>query len=304
MQALASFILKDAYKAILVIALFAVLSLLAPPLTWIFGLISGAGVTLVALVWPPRVSLLVTAGGGFAMAAFSLAAVGTPAPALGFVFTLWAPAWLMAQVAQRSGSLVLALETGLYLALAGVWAIYGFVDAPADIWRPYLAPFESLLAQSYPDLSPADIQQVLDQAAQEMTGAVMAAALMAVYGCFLLGRAWQGQVAGGARLAPLFRALRFDRITALFALGVVVGAMLSGWQPLVNAGIVVALAYVVPGLAVIHGLVARAGMGPGWLVGLYMLLVLAAQVMVPFLGFLGLLDTWLDFRSRIGRKPS
>jgi len=302
MKALALYITRDAYKAILVISVFALLGLLGPPLTWIFSVASGAAMTLAVFTWQTRQSLQVLVGAALATAIFTLLAAGTATPAIAFVLSLWLPVWLLAQVYKRTGSLVLAMESGVYLAIATVFLVYASVDDPAGIWLPLLQPFKEMMQQVYPDLPVADLEQLIAVAAHHMTGAVAATVLTGIFICVLLGRSWLGLVGKATSLSTDFNGLRFDYVTALTSIVLLGVATMTDAPSALNASIVVGMAYVLPGLAVIHGSVAKAGMSNSWLLGLYILLVFASQAMIPVLSVLGLIDTWADLRARVKNR--
>ncbi|NJN46815.1 MAG: hypothetical protein HC808_10425 [Candidatus Competibacteraceae bacterium] len=58
------------------------------------------------------------------------------------------------------------------------------------------------------------------------------------------------------------------------------------------------------GLAVSHGVVAKAGMARFWLIGLYVLMILALPQMLLLLCLLGIIDAWGDVRARFSSpKP-
>jgi uncharacterized protein YybS (DUF2232 family) len=59
--------------------------------------------------------------------------------------------------------------------------------------------------------------------------------------------------------------------------------------------------YLLVGLAVIHSLLNRGRRGAGWLVGIYVLLAVLPQATL-LLAAGGLMDTWIDFRRRLGRN--
>ena len=65
--------------------------------------------------------------------------------------------------------------------------------------------------------------------------------------------------------------------------------------------LVVAL-YVVQGIAVAHALVKYRQASSGWLVGLYVLVVLLPPLAMIFLSVTGFSDTWLDYRRRYGAQ--
>jgi len=302
MKALALYITRDAYKAILVISVFALLGLLGPPLTWIFSVASGAAMTLATFAWQSRQSLQILTGSALATAVFALLAAGTATPAIVFVVSLWLPVWLLVQVYKRTGSLVLALESGIYLSVAAVFLVYASVADPAAMWIPLLQPYKEIMQQAYPDLPVAQLDQMIAVAAHHMTGAVTATALAGLFICILLGRSWLFLVGKATPLASEFNSLRFDYVTALISIVLLGVAVVTDAPSALNASIVIGLAYVLPGLAVIHGSVAKAGLSNSWLLGVYVLLVVAGQVLVPVISVLGLIDTWVDIRARVKNR--
>jgi len=66
-----------------------------------------------------------------------------------------------------------------------------------------------------------------------------------------------------------------------------------------QAVMIMLVPYLFAGLAVIHGLVAGAGRGRGWLIAVYVALAILPQSTLLLAGG-GLLDTWIDFRRRFG----
>lgn len=302
MKALALYITRDAFKAILVISIFGLLGLVGPPLTWIFSVASGSAMVLATFVWQARQSMLILIGSAVVTAVFTLLAAGTASPAIVFVLSLWLPAWILVQVYKRTGSLVLALETGVFLAIAAVFLVYASMDDPAGVWIPLLQPFKEAMQQVYPDLPAAELNQLIAVAAHHMTGAVTAIALAGLFICILLGRSWLALVGKAAPLATDFNALRFDNVTALTSIVLLGVAIITDAPSALNASIVVGMAYVLPGLAVIHGSVAKAGLSHSWLLGLYILLVFAGQILIPVLSVLGLIDTWANLRARVKNR--
>ncbi len=91
MLGLATFIMRGRSQAALVAAVFAVLSLLFP----LAGMLSSATVALVTLRLGPVEGLIVGAFAGLASGLFAFAALGSPAPALGFALALWLPVWAL-----------------------------------------------------------------------------------------------------------------------------------------------------------------------------------------------------------------
>ena len=72
-----------------------------------------------------------------------------------------------------------------------------------------------------------------------------------------------------------------------------------------DLGLLLAPLFFLQGLAVAHGVVARAGMHTGWLVALYVLLFIAMAYAAVLVALIGLADVFADFRgkTRAGQTP-
>ena len=62
--------------------------------------------------------------------------------------------------------------------------------------------------------------------------------------------------------------------------------------------------FVFQGLALIHGLVALTGAWSGWLLVMYVMVMLAAPQLLFILAATGFLDTWFDFRKRVRSRTT
>jgi uncharacterized protein YybS (DUF2232 family) len=69
-----------------------------------------------------------------------------------------------------------------------------------------------------------------------------------------------------------------------------------------DAAVVLLVVYILQGLAVVHAVVHSRQVHRGWLIGLYMVLLMAAPEMMPVLALLGWMDAWIDVRARVGRS--
>jgi len=82
------------------------------------------------------------------------------------------------------------------------------------------------------------------------------------------------------------------------ALALVASDFLGGlWPALMELALVV---YAFQGIAVVHAVVALREAPHGWLVGMYVLLVLMPPMATTVLAITGLTDAWLDYRRRAG----
>ena len=119
---------------------------------------------------------------------------------------------------------------------------------------------------------------------------------MAIAMCSLfLARAWQAGLFNPGGFQTEFHALKFGRqvslvCTVALAVAVVMGG--SFWSAVAMAIVFVLF---VQGLSVTHALVKQRDMSQGWLVGVYLLLLLPHTVLL--LAALGLVDNFIKLRQ-------
>jgi len=146
-----------------------------------------------------------------------------------------------------------------------------------------------------------------------MSGTIPAVLALGTLGALAAAWQWHQQLARtplGPPLAP-FRG---------FAIGdrwvwAVVGSLVAWIAPVIggvkmaalNVAIIAGALYALRGAAIVAVFAGVAGVSMGTLLGLLVLgtvLVVPLLVLVPGLSTLGLLDTWLDFRRRLSRRPT
>lgn len=113
----------------------------------------------------------------------------------------------------------------------------------------------------------------------------------------MLARYWQSALYNPGGFQQEFHALRIPgqlamALIAVVMLGGSISPAVSGWLPLIT------VPFAVSGLALAHGLVGKRGLGRGWIVGLYVLLVMAMPYMYTVLVIAAVIDSLADFRSR------
>lgn len=286
MRALAGFIMRGRMQATLVVAAGAAIPLLfwlgaaAASLVLLRrGLQDAAGVVgwalLPALVWwyfgEPR-SLLVLAG------------------------TLGLAAVLRSRVSW-TWVLMCSVPVGLVYGLT-IAALFG---EPIAVMADELA---RLMPQLLGDLGRLDAAQqahLSSLLAPVLTGLMAALLQLLSLLSLMLARHWQALLYNPGGFGREFRALRLPppAMLALLA-GMLIGPNLS-----VQLAMLVSLCSVplaVAGTALVHGLVGAGALGRFWLVGLYVTLLVFAQLIYPFLVVLAIIDSLIDFRGRLARK--
>ncbi|QEP43944.1 hypothetical protein D5085_12950 [Ectothiorhodospiraceae bacterium BW-2] len=296
MKFLADYTLKGSAQAILVTCVTGMLSLLFLPLSYF----SSAALSLVTLRQGVRGGVMVMVGATVAMALLSQLTLGSLTPALLYLLLLWFPVWWLAyRLRLRPGQSPLLLHAlgmgGLFLLL-----LHGaMAGEPSLWWQQTLLPIlHELLAQiATAEIDLAQLEQGVALLAPFMNALLVVTLLMHIVGGVMLGRWWQSLLFNPGGFGAEFRAITLGRGVAGMTAGVVLVALVSGSELLQSLLMMAAVVFATQGLAVVHALVRQHGASRWWLVGLYLLLLLAMPQIVLLLALAGLVDNWFDFRK-------
>lgn len=299
MKFLASYVMRGPMQAILVTVVTAFLSLLLPPLSYLSGAAVGL-VTLHAGVWH---GLKVMAGALLATALLSWLILQTPFAGMVFLVVAWLPVWVLAMSLRRTRSLARSVHLA---TIFGVMAILGFylgVDDPAAWWRELLLGMLQQAQAPGAELDP----QAIDLVVKLMTGVMASALAVSMLGSLLLARWWQALLVNPGGFRQEFHGLRLGKVMSLitvvvFGITLMEGSATAGMA--LDILILMAGLVMLQGLSMVHGLVAVTKANKGWLIGLYVLLILPmtmAQTMAV-LAVAGVVDNWFDFRNYFESK--
>lgn len=306
MKALAGFIVRGRYQAILSASLCGMLAFVLPPFSTLTNYLGAAVVSLVTLrIGVSQGLLVMVAATVVTMLFYQLMGV-PPATIAVTVLMLWVPCWLISLVLRRTVNLAGAMLAAAVLGLLALALIYVVAGDPAPWWYEHLLLIRSTLEEAGLFPQGVSVDVLLQDLSRLMTGVVVASlALGAVCG-LLMGRWWQALLVNPGGLHSEFCSLRFPQSTGLMVLGLmIVSRFIQGpASDMAAQGVLVMLVpYLFAGLATLHGLVAQQGRGKGWLITVYALLGVIPQTALLLSG-LGLVDTWVDFRRRFaGGKP-
>lgn len=296
MHNLASFVMRGPWQAALVAAALAVLSLLLPPVL----LLSGAAVALVTLRLGLQQGLLVlaiaTVGGGL----LAWLALGAATSVVWLALLYWVPLVILAMALRLSISLAATLR---YAAILGAVAVAGFylvLGDPAAWWNAVVQDIIGKLGEAgvADENTLSQFAKLFAAWAPLFPGQVVSSMLGSLLIALLLARWWQALLYNPGGFASEFYELRLGKPFALAMIVLLVLSLLWAVPFIVNLTLVLGVIYVLQGVAVVHALVAKIGLSKVWLVGFYLLLLIALLQLVMVLGTL---DAWVDFRSRI--KP-
>jgi len=101
-----------------------------------------------------------------------------------------------------------------------------------------------------------------------------------------------------------FHELRFGTAASGIALAIVVLAVVTRFELPMALAMLVCAVFTLQGLAIIHGVVRRRGLGAVWLVVAYILLLFTMPESLIVLAVCGVTDAWFDFRKRAGGVPA
>jgi hypothetical protein len=295
MLGLATFIMRGRSQAALVSAVFAVLSLLFP----LAGMLSSATVALVTLRQGPVEGLIVGLFAGLASGLFAFAALGSPAPALGFALALWLPVWVLALVLRNTRSQPLTVSLASIMGLMIILGLRIGVGDPGAFWSELMEPVRQGLVESGL-VTEAGGKDLIAEVARWMTGAFAATFYFQALLALFLGRWWQSLLYNPGGFGAEFRELRLSRGVGILSL------LLMAWllvdennQWAADLLLLVTPMLLLQGLALIHWLVWALQASRGWLIGVYALYLLAMPHAQVLTAGLGLADIWVDVRSRV-----
>lgn len=301
MRALARAIMRGRLQAILSVTVLALLSLLLAPLS----LLSGAAVGLATLRHGSREGLLVIAGSTLASALFSQFVFGDFVPALIFTLALWLPIWALAAVLGYTRSMGMALQSGLLLTLLGLGVLYMLLEDPVQQWSNWLRePLQVLLEGSTTITDQAEYERLLASLSEWMTAVLAAAFFLQLAVTLFIARWWQALLYNPGGFGEEFREMRYDQRLAFIAAPVLIWVVVTDPPQLVAAIATLLIAgYFLLGLSVAHGLIKRLNASPGWLFGIYMLLIVAMPYAMAALAVTGYTDAWMNFRKQVAKAP-
>lgn len=282
----------------MVCGVFAMLSLVLPPLTYF----SGAAIALVVLRNGLHGGVRVLFGATLAVALIEFLLVQSVYPALVFLLALWLPAVLLAYWLRASTSLAQTLMLAAALGVIPVFAAHLMLDDPAIWWSGVLG---EILQGAGTDAPNAQLQGLIETLSRSMTGIVAVAFVLNAAGSLLLARWWQARLYNPGGFQTEFHQLRLGLRFSLLAAGVLlINQLFDGWLALVARELLMLalLLLLFQGLAISHRLVALSGARPGWLVVLYLLLFFSLPQTGITLALAAVLDNWFDFRAMVEQR--
>ena len=288
------FLTRSRYHAIGVSAL----SLLMPP----FSFVAGAVIGLVTLRYGAGEGVAVLTGSAVVFATAMWAFAGSIAPAVLFVTVTGLPALALCAFLRATSSQGFVLATATLAAGAMIVGLYLAVPDPVAWWVESIEAF--LTARATGEVDPRVFKDLAEMLAPVVTGfpiAMMVTSTLVVF----LARWSHAALDNPGGFGREFRALRLGR---RFAVGAGVVAAVALFAASREAGMghdllmLLVAAYAIQGVALVHGLVALRSATRGWIVAMYVSLLLIPPLAVLALSVAGFSDAWIDYRARSGRS--
>lgn len=295
MRGLAALIMAGRWQAAGVAALAAFLALWLPPLF----ILSGAVLALVTLRRGATEGALVLALASLGSALLVWPTLGSVVPVQRAILLFWLPTWLLAVVLRSTVSLARALHTAVLLGGAAVLGFYLVMGSPETWWTEWLNEIHRALEQAQPGAEPVAREQLLAVIrawAPVIPGLLVAGFVLSVLFGLFLGRWWQALLFNPGGFRQEFHELRLGQPLALITAALFAVVLITGHPLAANLALVLGTVYILQGIAVVHGVVARAGLSSAWLVAFYLLMILLLSQLVMVVG---IIDAWVDFRSRV-----
>ena len=308
MRAIASYILRGPFQAIMVTAISSVMSLILPPLAHV----SGACVALVTLRKGLRDGIFVLVISGLVLGLIGVASSKNIPVAKIFVLAMvlvwWLPVGVSAAVLRYTRSLgftLLFLGALCMVVLTGCYLVIG--DLPGW-WREVLP---TMLKPMYEaanfGMAKEELDQVLENMASVMTGIMFATIVYITMINLFIARWVQSMLFNPGGFRAEFYSLKLDRRLVVFlfiiaAVSVFTSGNLANYA--LNLLILIAALYSLQGLAIVYSVVATLNAHVGWLIALYGLMFFALPYVMLALSCAGLADNVLDIRARVKKQNS
>ncbi len=304
MTALLQWLTANPFRAFLASGLAAFAALIALPMAaWL-----PASLVVLAVLLSGQTMAFAAAAGSAIVLVWAFGPLFGTGPALAIAVATLLPATAAAFALERSRSLSFVFQALTLAACLLVLAIHGLLGDPVRALAPVIAQLEPMLRHTAETLSEMGIESTPAE-----LGAATARAAWATLGWMVLLHAFLAQCAGlwsfGRLREPGLFGREFRRLTlgrfiawllvAAFAVSFLAHRLADqGWQPADDILFVLAAAFLVQALAVVHGLRELQVIGVVPVVLAYVAVILVPMALVG----IGFADTWVRFRERFAPR--
>lgn len=272
---------------------------LSPQMPLPFLVLAGAIAVLVALRFDFRYAIAMAVAAGTA-ASWVVLSVTQPSGWLVFGIGLLffgpvALGWLL----RLSGSLNLVYQVILLGLAVLLIVLFASLPDPVGMWREQIELVWTSMANAGLKIE-GDRDVIIAAWSRTMWGALAALSLATVFGSVLLGRWWQSLLDTPGSFGVEYRKLRLGRALGIATTVLFLAAMLTDSALVASLAWVAFAALAFQGLAAAHRSKAVGRLDRGWLVAIYVLLIVlpVTSIVVFMLALWGFADNWLRPRTQ------
>lgn len=297
MKALASFIMQSRSRAVAVTAGFGVGGLVLPPI----GILGSAAIGLVALRVGFAQAGMVAVIAAVVLGVLAWGMGSNPMVGVAMGLVQWLPVMVLADVLRRTMSWSSMLLTAAGIGCLAIVMTHVMVTDVVGMWVSVLqATLGPVFEQTGRD--PVELEETFRQIAPFMSGMLAAAMILSLALAMVIARYWQSVLYNPGGFAEEFQRLQLGRIPALVLVGLILGAWLGQSSLSMELALVFVVVFFLQGIALVHATTRGRGMSRFWLVGMYVLLVVAMPQMMMMIAAFGVIDSVMDFRRRLGNR--
>ena len=300
MSALAKFILRGHFQATLTVVASMLLSLILPPIS-IIGAASIGLMTLRNGAMQGFLILLVVSV-IFVMVSLVSATATVIIPTFAPLFIIMAVVWMLAIVLRSFRSLSLTILVATIIGFVYIVIFHLYVGDTGNWWQIRLTRLFATALEQFNAEEQQIIYQNITNWAPQFTGVI--AATLAFYSviCIFVARWWQAMLYNPSGFQQEFHTLRFNQYIAYVTLVLLAVSFLPfakiAYIARDSLTTVLFSMYLFQGLSIGHAAVRIKKLNSGWLVGLYIVSLFS----YPLVAVMGFIDTWFDFRRRLGNS--
>jgi hypothetical protein len=277
----------------------AVSGALSPQMPLPFLVLAGAIAVLVALRFDFRYAVGMAVAAGTAAGWVVLSVTGLSAWVVLAIGLLYFGPLLLGKLLQRSGSLNLVYQVTLLSLAVLLIVLFAVLPDPVGMWREQIELVWTSMANAGLRIE-GDRNLIIAAWSRTMWGALAALSLATVFGAVLLGRWWQSLLDTPGSFGTEYRQLRLGRALGIATTVLFIAALLTDSALVASLAWVAFAALAFQGLAAAHRSKAVGRLDRGWLVAIYVLLIVlpVTSIVVFMLALWGFADNWLRPRTQ------
>ncbi len=219
---------------------------------------------------------------------------GLQLPMSAFVF--WLAGVVVAVVLRRTVDLSIATLAAMACGVIAIVGVSMFAPNLSEQWQLVVSnSLENMPAQDRARFTDEQFNKIIEGFGSMLPAALSLSVMLVALSSVYIARWWQASIVNPGGFQKEFHQLRYGKTIAIAGLLLIGLAMSVGGAIGVALAALIIFAFFIQGLSVAHALVKQRGMSQGWLIGIYLLLLIPHTVLL--LGALGLSDNLYSLRK-------